>query len=67
MSAIGMVAQEEFFKKLWGWRDAYEKKFTELPYSVVLAHIISLAAPTFFEQQESHPILSNTTTDAKQE
>lgn len=59
MSAIGMVAQEDFFKKAWEWKDAYEKKFKELPYSVVLAHIISLSAPTFFEQQEKHPILTN--------
>jgi hypothetical protein len=48
--SIGVVAMMDFFNKVFSWKPSFEKKFKSFDYDTVIAHILPIAAPTFFEQ-----------------
>lgn len=52
---IGMVHQDEFFRTIDSWKPKYDKKYNQSAYptyEAVIAHILPLCAPTFFEQDK---------------
>ena len=50
MGEVWVVPMIEFFEKIYSWKPRYESKFSHIDYDTVIAHIIPIAAPTFFEQ-----------------
>ena len=50
MGEVWVVPMIEFFEKIYSWKPPYGKKFTQIDYDTVIAHILPIAAPTFFEQ-----------------
>lgn len=48
--SIWVVQMTEFFAKVYSWKPSFEKKFKSFDYDTVIAHILPIAAPTFFEQ-----------------
>lgn len=53
MSEVWVVPMIEFFEKIYSWKPSFEKKFTSFDYDTVIAHILPIAAPTFFEKTTS--------------
>lgn len=53
MGEVGVVPMLEFFDKIYSWKPSFEKKFNKFDFDTVIAHILPLCAPTFFEQTKS--------------
>jgi len=49
-ASIGIVPMNEFFEKIYSWKPRYEARFSHIDYDTVIAHILPICAPTFFEQ-----------------
>ena len=52
MGGVGVTNMIEFFERIYSWKPLYEKRFKDVDYYTVIAHIIPICAPTFFEQVE---------------
>lgn len=57
MNWVGICHQEEFFNKIVKWKNKFCKAFPTdtIGYEVIVAHILPIAAPLFFEQ-DNHTI-----------
>lgn len=56
MGNVGIVPMVEFFEKIYEWKPSYEKKFKDIDYDTLIAYLMPICAPTFFEQTNSHLI-----------
>ena len=55
MSWVGICHQEEFFNNIDEWKKSFEEEFpnNEIGYELVVAYILPLCAPLFFEQDNT--------------
>lgn len=55
MNWVGICHQEEFFNNIDKWKKKYTKLYPDdtIWYEVVVAYILPLAAPLFFEQDNT--------------
>lgn len=55
MNWVGICSQDEFFSNIIKWKAKFAKEYPSCPidYETVIAHILPVAAPVFFEQDNT--------------